>query len=518
VNGLSLPHVVFIDDGINRDHFKFNWLYDLKISSDLKSFEPRTNHGNSDMSHGTICAAIAQKYFPDFMCSSLKILDDASKKCEIKALVTSLEWCLHQHVDIVNISLGSIDCRDAQLLKPIANKLSMKTIIVGALSNKMVTTYPASFSSVIGVKKNDGSIDTSTGFRICNGDADGADIIALSIHELVTVHGIHFKTDDMNSYAAPFIVAKICSYLLHNQFRNTFEAKRFLFNKSGLPSKAHHLVSSMPDWIVRSVIFSTMSFDHSQLPFFVHYFNIISTFSDDKTALEQMRTIDFDTIIFIWDSSISLNDKRSYIEYLAPLKQDVVIINMSQLEADKIELNWTQNHRIWHSDEVATHWRINARPRCVSPEIPIIAIYDDSIARLLATCHFFVNKFQEFDYCPLATSNTSLGVLYGVHYNTYPEMTAFQGIIGPQEVNNADVLIYGIYLEEKLKEDMAAMNSDINLICGDVKILNSTEAVTIYMKDHIFKHYDNQVPLEFTDAAYNQAMSSVFDEIFNALL
>lgn len=104
---------------------------------------------------------------PDCVISSVQILDENGQG-GINKLRQAFEWCLEEKIDIVNLSLGTTNFRDKEVLQQIVNDYVRKgLIIIAAFSNEYVTTYPAFFSNVIGVavKNNKKSADSLRRFR-----------------------------------------------------------------------------------------------------------------------------------------------------------------------------------------------------------------------------------------------------------------------------------------------------------------------------------------------------------------
>lgn len=199
--------IAVIDDGISTA--KFSKL-EFNIEVDIRGKVSEYYHSVQDNSHGTMCATIIKKYAPDSLIGSIKILKSYTKQGYVCQLKKAIEWCIQTNISLINISLGSTQSYDYPVLfKCINNAYDNGIIIVAALSNKQVVTYPASFRNVVGVKtcpllKDDMFYMNQT----CN---EGVDIIASS------THNIGNKISNLcNSYAAPLITAKV--YQIMNEF------------------------------------------------------------------------------------------------------------------------------------------------------------------------------------------------------------------------------------------------------------------------------------------------------------
>jgi Subtilisin-like serine proteases len=162
-------------------------------------------------SHGTTCAAIIAKYYPEAVFTSIKVLNDKNQKGKIEQFVKAIEWCLNEHIKIANLSLGTTNYKDFNIIKKIVNYAYKKgLIIVAACNNKNIFTYPASLTNVIGVKSNKSEILKEGEYIFNIYPLDGIEITSSSDHILKESTGEERTTYECNSFAAPFITAKVC--------------------------------------------------------------------------------------------------------------------------------------------------------------------------------------------------------------------------------------------------------------------------------------------------------------------
>lgn len=101
--------------------------------------------------HGTICAAIIQKYLANSEIYSIRLLNEDGSGL-IEHLKPALDWCIEKGIYLVNLSLGTTHFRDKSLIRTLVNHYVSKGMcIVAATSNSGYESYPASFSNIIGV-------------------------------------------------------------------------------------------------------------------------------------------------------------------------------------------------------------------------------------------------------------------------------------------------------------------------------------------------------------------------------
>lgn len=205
--------IAVIDDGINAGLYKIGFIErDIEIMPELQ-VKYRTGYDMHKPSHGTTCAAIIKKYTPYAQLSSIKILNDNAKGIRGQ-LVKALEWCVENNMHLVNMSLGTIDFRDADIIKKAVDTAAEKgIIIVAAANNRNVYTYPASFKNVIGVNC-DITGNLKEGEFVWNPFApDNIEITSCAIHELTMYTGETKTTGPCNSFAAPMITAVVCKIM-----------------------------------------------------------------------------------------------------------------------------------------------------------------------------------------------------------------------------------------------------------------------------------------------------------------
>lgn len=193
-------NIAVIDDGINHKNIlEYHPEFDIELTNKLKTKQRPIIEGY--LNHATICTAIILKYAQSANIGSIKILDTKSHKGTINQLVRSLYWCVENNIKLVNLSLGSIDYHDIDLVKKCINDVTAKgLIVIAALNNKNVFTLPASLSEVIGVRCNQSLVNGQ--YNFIKDSLYGVDINASGRHKLDNLCVGEFVTQGTNSYAA----------------------------------------------------------------------------------------------------------------------------------------------------------------------------------------------------------------------------------------------------------------------------------------------------------------------------
>ena len=244
-------NIAVIDDGINKNLFGINYLkYDIEITKKLEIKQNTINTSDTTITHGTICASIIKKYAPESNISSIKILDRKSGRCNRSQLIFAIKWCILNKINILNISLGSInfnDFKDIELMINSAYKYGV--IIVAAYSNENLYTVPACLENVICVKSKKGIVEDKYKFNLY--PLDGVDILANGIYTFKDKFGVYKQTNMSNSFAAPVITAKVYNIMIGKNIFKFEEIKKQLYMASTNYKKVIYNpnFSMYPNWI-----------------------------------------------------------------------------------------------------------------------------------------------------------------------------------------------------------------------------------------------------------------------------
>lgn len=206
-----MVNIAVIDDGVNEAVYPVGELaYSIEVTPELK-VENRGTHNIFEPSHGTTCAAIIKKYYADGVFSSVKVLNDHSGKGRVAQLLQGIHWCLEKEMQVISLSLGTVDYHDFGELEQVVNIAFEKGIVlVAACNNKDIYTSPASLAKVIGVKSSK-NIRLKEGEYLYHVDPwDGIEITGCCEHKLTTMMGEETITPLCNSFAAPMITAEVC--------------------------------------------------------------------------------------------------------------------------------------------------------------------------------------------------------------------------------------------------------------------------------------------------------------------
>jgi subtilisin len=105
--------------------------------------------------HGTACAGIIASVAPGADIVSVRMLG-ADNRGKGRALAAAIEWTLHEHIEVVNLSLSSRSEAMYAAFHDIADRSYFaNTLLVCAANNIPGPSYPSLFASVVSVAAHD---------------------------------------------------------------------------------------------------------------------------------------------------------------------------------------------------------------------------------------------------------------------------------------------------------------------------------------------------------------------------
>ena len=459
-----MVRVAIIDDGIGIGLYDIgNIERSIEITPDL-AVQDVDKYKIFNASHGTICAAIVKKYYPEAIFTSIKVLSDKSHKGNNGQLVNAIQWCIDNGIQVINLSIGTIDYRNFELIKNIVNRAYNKgLIIVASCSNRDVFTSPASNSNVIGVKKSNIS-NLKEGEYVFNlYPLDGIEIAACSEHMLLKNKNESKFTRMCNSYAAPMITAMVCK-IIDKHSNITLEGiKQKLYEHAinYLDNRVRVNNYKNIDWINNPAVLNMIKYNSYKLP----YSNQINTFKE----IEDIPLNLFDTLIILNNSKRNSDKIKSIISKLESEQKNIVIVD-DEYQDRNYEFKYpTDDIKFWHPSIINNFFEKNSHQK--EREVPLILVYDDTKSNLVKIVETLTSKFRSDGYYSIGASTKSIGALYGLEYIPINKSEDFKEIKDKIEVlykvYNCDILILGISIN---KEDISMIN-EVNMEINPDKII-----------------------------------------------
>lgn len=147
----KIMNIAIIDSGINVNNKQIahSILDGISIcsGSELSTSDYMDSNG-----HGTYCAEIITRICPHCKLIIVKILN-SNNQGSSECLLRALKYLEDKDVDIINMSLSTYHNDFREKLQKVCERLHARgVVLVSSLANHAQSSYPAVFSSVLGVK------------------------------------------------------------------------------------------------------------------------------------------------------------------------------------------------------------------------------------------------------------------------------------------------------------------------------------------------------------------------------
>lgn len=144
-NGTGVK-IVIVDSGVRLSHPKLSHYI-------VDGYNPIDNSPDFDdhLGHGTAVTGIIKQHAPEAEVFVIKLFDD-DFTVQFEDLCKALEYIDEKvEFDILNLSIGVTECPDHERLRELCDNLSQRGVVIAAFDNLGAISYPAAYSTVIGV-------------------------------------------------------------------------------------------------------------------------------------------------------------------------------------------------------------------------------------------------------------------------------------------------------------------------------------------------------------------------------
>lgn len=402
--------------------------------------------------HGTMCALIIDKYCPGCILCSVRILN-CEGKGEVEKIEPALEWCCQNNIKLVNLSLGTTHFYDNVKLNGLINKyVNRGLIIVAAISNAGVYTFPASYTNVIGVATMDSPLLYSRDYIHL-----GIDVVVPSEHT-VEMHGMKCMSTLSNSYAAPYVSALIAQKISNGNHYNILDIKKYIKQESQVD-----MIDDLynPDWVYRAYIPSKQKMSKAD-----YYFEeVTGRYEDIKNEV--------DTVILYSKTELNQIDmENTNLIYLGD--EDIQNIHISGFL-------WSWQTRVQQI--------VNNQYRGNGLEVPLIILdLADSLDK-----YFILSKFRDLfgndGYNAYTVSMEPESVLYGIEYIPDIQMPLTEQLIadfveGQVYYKQSDLILWNVSKNRKSKINGLYPDCDAEIFFSEGEIVVCVEKNMVYKQTY----------------------------------
>jgi subtilisin family serine protease len=139
--------VAIIDSGVNPAHPHVGGVAGGITLGDSASSNDYLDY----IGHGTAVAGVIREKAPEAQLYAVKVFDRALTT-KIEAIIKAIDWCAENEMDVINLSLGTINpAHRVSIEQAVARAAEKGTVLVAALEMSGQSSLPGCLPSVIGV-------------------------------------------------------------------------------------------------------------------------------------------------------------------------------------------------------------------------------------------------------------------------------------------------------------------------------------------------------------------------------
>lgn len=195
--------VAIVDTGVEVEHPALEGA--VKSSHEVvfqgRRLMCRPSRSGDPVGHGTACAGIIHSLAPQAELHSLRVIGrDASGTLD--QLIFGLRWAIEQKMDIINLSLGTVQKRQISTMQELIDRAYYNgQIVVAAANNHRQVCYPAYFASLVAVDNQ--AFDDPEAFHYRLGEP--IELVAHGIYVKAPSPGGGYRWFTGTSFACPHI-------------------------------------------------------------------------------------------------------------------------------------------------------------------------------------------------------------------------------------------------------------------------------------------------------------------------
>lgn len=219
--------VAVIDSGIDRDHpFLENCVKGgVEIKSLPRGIVVEEGDHEDSFGHGTACAGCIHAIAPEAEIYSVKVLGRTLRGGG-DAFMAGIRWVIENNIPLANLSLGTTRHKYFSTLHSLIDRAYFnRTLIVAAQNNAPTPSFPAVFSSIIGVK----AIDVEDPFSFHFSDTPPVEFLVKGENVKLPWLDGQYEVCTGNSFAAPHLTGIIARIMSKHSWVNPFIVKSILY-------------------------------------------------------------------------------------------------------------------------------------------------------------------------------------------------------------------------------------------------------------------------------------------------
>jgi len=198
----------------------------VQLVPDKKRYRISECASADSFGHGTACAGAIHSIAPETEIYSIKVLGKNLRGAG-EAFLTGIKWAIEQGIPLINLSLGTTRERYFSPLHSLVDRAYFdRLLIIAAHSNSPTPSFPAVFSSIIGVK----AIYTEDPFEFYFSENPPVEFLVKGVDVKLPWLDHGFEMCTGNSFAAPHLTGIIALILSKHPWLSPFAVKTILYS------------------------------------------------------------------------------------------------------------------------------------------------------------------------------------------------------------------------------------------------------------------------------------------------
>ena len=219
--------VAVIDSGIDMEHPSLQNCVKGGVEILDSPGGPLLNEDNhyDAFGHGTACAGAIHSIAPDAEIYSVKVLGNTLRG-RGDAFLSGIKWVIENKIPLANLSLGTTRDKYFGPLHSLMDRAYFsKLVMVAAHNNSPTPSFPAVFSSIVGVR----AIDEENPMKFYFSNLPPVEFLVKGENVRLPWLDNGFETCTGNSFAAPFLTGIIALILSKHPWITPFMLKTALY-------------------------------------------------------------------------------------------------------------------------------------------------------------------------------------------------------------------------------------------------------------------------------------------------
>jgi len=220
--------VAVIDSGIDRTHPDLEGSVKSSIAIIKTPDGLRIEEGDHQdaFGHGTACAGAIHAITPEAEIYSVKVLG-RTLMGRGDVFLAGIRWVVENGIPLANLSLGTTRDKFFGPLHALMDRAYFnRLLMVAAHNNSPTPSFPAVFSSIIGVK----AVDVEDPFELYFSHRPPVEFLVKGVNVSLPWTGHQRRTCVGNSFAAPFLTGIIALMLSKHPWLTPFMVKTILYS------------------------------------------------------------------------------------------------------------------------------------------------------------------------------------------------------------------------------------------------------------------------------------------------